>query len=212
MNPSLDQVAAFVRQHTHDLRNDLTGIELDAVLLTSVFPDGEGPEIVNRMRTQIRKMASGLQCLAANFTDSKLVRVPVAACELFRLLEIHTLPNGPEISWTNSLDNSRVNVDVNSVARVFKELLANAVKFGDGSPLAVNAAVGAGNVVFSLLESKAQAVVPEGWGRTPFASIKRGSYGLGLWKADRIVQANGGSASRTCRDGKLITTLSFPVV
>ena len=211
MSPSLPQIAAFVRQHSHDLRNDLTGIELEAVLLTSIFPEGEAAEIVRRLRAQIRKVAADLQALAAHFAEPKPARTLIAARELFRMWEKQSEPAGPNISWTESLGDTRVNVDAASLAGVFRELLTNAVKFGDGSPLAISAAADAGQAIFSLQEPKAKPVDPAAWGQIPFISTKRSSYGLGLWEADRIVQANGGSVARACQNGQLITTLSFPV-
>jgi len=209
MNPSLPQVAAFIRQYTHDLRNDLTGIELEAVLLTSVFPEGEGAVIVSRLRAQIRKVVTDLKDLSAHFVEPKPVRTPLAARELFRMWK-QTAPDGSQILWTESLGDTRVNVDATSLAGVFKELLANAVEFGDGAPLAVTAAADAGQAVFSLREPKAKPVDPDAWGCVPFVSTRRGSYGLGLWDADRVVQANGGSVGRVYEDGHLVTTLSFP--
>src|SRR5712672_3481864 len=85
MNPSLPQVAAFIRQYTHDLRNDLTGIELEAVLLTSVFPDGEAAVIVSRLRAQMHKVVADLKELAAHFVEPKPVRTLLPARELFRI-------------------------------------------------------------------------------------------------------------------------------
>ena len=211
MNPSLTQVAAFVRQHSHDLRNDLTAIELDAVLLASVFPSGEAAEIVDRLRTQIRKMAAGLQDLAAHFAETKTARISMPVHELFGVLKNQAMADGAELTWQESVGDSRVNVDANSLAKAFRELLANAVKFGDGSRLTVTAAVESEHAVFSLHEPKANPVNPDMWGSVPFAAVKRGSYGLGLWEANRIVAANGGAMARTYKDGNLITILTFPV-
>ncbi len=210
MNASLAQTAAFVRQLTHDLRNDLGGIELEAALLATVVPEGEASEIIARLRSEVHKVAAGLQRLAGRFAEPRPNRMPFPARKLVELLKRQFEMHKPRILWTEALGEESMEVDAMSLIGVFQELLTNAAKFGDGSPVSLVAAVEDGKVVFSLLEQKQAAVDPSEWGRRPFASARRESYGLGLWEADRVVKANGGAVARRFKDGSLATLLSFP--
>jgi hypothetical protein len=48
----------------------------------------------------------------------------------------------------------------------------------------------------------------------PFSSSRRDHYGLGLWEARRLVEANNGRIAHEFKPGEnqhLLTTLSFPV-
>jgi len=80
---SLPQLAQFIRQHTHDLCNELNGLDLEATLLADFVPSGEAAESVTRIHGQIRRLAAELRGLSAKFIEAKPTRALYAARELF---------------------------------------------------------------------------------------------------------------------------------
>jgi len=215
-NLNLSHLAQFLRQHTHDVCNDLNGLDLEAVLLADLAPGREAGESVARIRGQIRQLAADLRGLSAKFIDPKPTRALYAARELFLIWQdqLATLDPAPTAQWSDASGTEQVNVDAGNLAHVFLELLANAQAFGTGAPVLAAARVEDTRAIFELREPKDAPVDPATWGNAPFASMRHGHYGLGLWAAQRTIAANGGEVRRHfAQDAmELITTLLFPVV
>jgi light-regulated signal transduction histidine kinase (bacteriophytochrome) len=207
-------LAAFVRQHTHDLRNELNGLDLEAALLADIVSDPEAAESVGRIRAEIRKLAANLRTLATKFAEPHPTFVRLAARELFLIWQDQQngLQTAPEVSWRDGLADEHVNVDPGAVAIAFRELLANACSFGVGERLRAAARVQGDDVCFELREPKQQAIEPERWGHSPFVSTRRGGYGLGLCEVLRTVEASGGRIAWTfdAEAKELVTTIAFP--
>ncbi len=188
------RVAGFVRQHTHDVRNGLNSLDLETTLLNELVTDGEATASVERIQKQLRALASQLRSLAALFQDPQLVAAPIAARVLLQIWrEKHAaLKDVLEVQWVDELGDEHVNVDVTMMATVFRELLTNATDFSTGDPVTVTARAANGEVVFELREPKTEALDTSTWGQ-PLSTTRRGGYGLGLWTARRMMQANGAS-------------------
>jgi signal transduction histidine kinase len=213
---SLQKLALFIRQHTHDLRNELNGLELEATLLADIVPGGEAAECVVRIRGQIRRVAADMHRLAAKFIGPRPTRAHYAARDLFLIWQdqLAALDPAPVVQWGEAPGTGQVNVDAAELAEVFRELLANAQRFGTGAPLSAAARVEDRQIVFELREPKDAPLETAGWGSAPFASIMRhGHYGLGLWDAQRTIVANGGEVqTRFAQETmELSTTLLFPI-
>ena len=213
---SLPRLAQFIRQHTHDVCNDLNGLDLEATLLSELVPSGEAAESVTRIHGQIRRLAADLRGLSAKFIEPKPTRALYAARELFLIWQDQpaALDPPPDVQWSDTIGTEQVNVDAAELADVFRELLANAQHFGTGAPLSAAARVEDRQIIFELREPKDAPLETGSWGSAPFASMRHGHYGLGLWTAQRTIAANGGEVRRRfVQDGmELITTLLFPVV
>ena len=212
---SWSHLAQFIRRHTHDVRNDLNGLDLEAALLADLVPDGEAGESVARIRAQIRRLAGDMRTLAAKFADPQPTRALYDARELFLIWQDQpaALDPAPAAQWSDAPGAEQVNVDATALANVFRELLANAQAFGTGAPLHAAARVENRQVIFELREPKDAPVETAGWGRAPFASMRHGHYGLGLWEAQRTIAANGGETRRRFAPDamELSTTLRFPI-
>ena len=212
---SLAQLTKFLRQHMHDVCNDLNGLDLETVLLTDFAPASEARESIARIRAQIRRLAADLRAVSAKFVEPKPIRAPYAARELFLIWQdqLATIVPEPTVRWSDALGTEQVNVDASALAVVFRELLANAQAFGTGEPLLATALMEDGHVAFDLREPKDTPLDPANWGGAPFASVRHGHYGLGLWAAQRTITANGGEVRRRfAQDAmELITTLVFPI-
>jgi hypothetical protein len=205
------RVAAFVRQHAHDVRNRLNALELESALLTELVADPEARACVDRIRAQLRETAADLKVLAEYFAPPEPERMPFAAADLFATWQEHAVRLGVGVEWSGGFGGENVEVDPNMLSGVLEEWLLNAGRFGAGQACAGRGAIEEGQVVFELREPLAAAVDPSPWGRTPFQSVERGHYGLGLWSADRAAVANGGTITREVQDGALVTRLALPL-
>jgi signal transduction histidine kinase len=206
------RVATFVRQHTHDVRNQLNGLDLEAALLNEIISDPEAVETVKRIRNQLRTVAADLRALAARFVDPKPTAARLAASELFAIWQEQAARVGLNVTWSSSLLDEELMVDAAMVAGVLEELLANAKKFGRGEVLAGSAEASGGRATFELREPGKTPDDPATWGCEPFVSTTRSSYGLGLWQAGRAITAHGGAIEREMNDDSvLVTRLTLPV-
>ncbi len=215
MNPPWTLVAQFLRQHSHDVCNDLNGLDLEAVLLGEYVTETDGTESITRIRSQIRRLATDLRRLAAKFVEPKPVCALYPASELFLIWQEQpaALDPAPTVFWRDESGTAAVNVDASELAQVFRELLENAQTHGTGAPLSATVTVTDRRVVFELHEPKSAPLDPAGWGSQPFGVMRRGHYGLGLWETHRLVQASGGEITRRFVPDptELITALSFPL-
>jgi signal transduction histidine kinase len=208
------RVAEFVRQHVHDLRNFLNSIDLEVGLLQELAQDDGAQASAERVHKQVHGLADRLRSLSLVFRDAEPLRATVAARELLLgwRQQQATLPDAPQVQWKDELDDAKVNVDVEMMASVVRELLANAAAFSQGGPPGVAVRRRDHAVILELREPKAEALDPSAWAR-PFSAVRAGHYGLGLWSAHRLAQANGATLEQhySPDDRQLITRLSLPV-
>jgi signal transduction histidine kinase len=204
------RVAAFVRQHTHDVRNALNSLDLETAILEEFVHEDEGHASLDRVRRQIRALAEQLRSLSALFQDLEPISAPIAARELFLIWqEKHAaLAHAPAVRWIEEIRDERVSVDVEMMATVFGELLINAAAFPASEPAIAAARPQGDGVVFELIEAQKVGLDTSKWGE-PFSTTRRGGYGLGLWAAKRLAEANGAVLSRRYvpEEGKLTTQL-----
>jgi signal transduction histidine kinase len=208
------RLATFVRQHTHDVRNHLNGLDLEASLLSDLVTSADAKASVERMRRQIRNFANEMRTLSSKFSEPVPGRALVPASMLFLIWQDQAanLDPKPEVEWSQNVGEAKITIDPDAIARAFRELLANAAYFGKGQSLSADATAKEGRVSFTLREPKEESVDPTGWGQAPLTSTRRGGYGLGLWNLSRSVAASQGTVQRKFDSGKkqLVTTLSFP--
>ena len=207
--------AAFVRLHTHDVRNALNSLELETAFLREIVADGEGRDCVARLREQLRALGVQMRELSSLLQQPKSFLTPFAVRDLFLIWkEQHAdLPKPIEVQWVDEPGSEQVNVDAGMMASVFRELLENAAAFSEGGTATASARREGDEVIFELREPKAGALDPSAWGE-PLVTTRRGGYGLGLWSARRILDAN--HARITQRhvpdEGALVTRIFLPVL
>lgn len=209
------RVTAFMRRHMHDVRNGLNSLDLEMEFLSELTPEGEASDSVGRMRRQLRTVAQQLRTLATQFQDPSPVSVKIPAGVLLKIWrEKHAaLTPAPEIRWVDELKDEQVNVDVEMMATVFRELLTNATVHSPAGPLTITAQTRGGDAVFELREPKQSEMDVSSWGE-PFYSTRRDRYGLGLWTARRLMEASGVVFKQhyVPDDGCLVTELRLPMV
>ena len=211
-------VTSFIRQLTHDVRNDLNVLGLESMLLEDTIAQGKATvadlapmrATLNDAENRLRQLTGKLQQLAPEFS-------PTRAEDLLEQVRITAERAGllsADDKWTFDAQNIVIEADVNLLTDAILEVVRNAfyvprepsritlVTTGDGLHLHIR-----------ILEPMAQLPLGlQAWGVTPLAHGRRGGYGLGLNYAMRIVEAHGGFLKRTFHDEKvtLETLISIP--
>jgi signal transduction histidine kinase len=195
------RIAAFVRQVTHDVRNNLNSLDLQAAYATELITDPEAAAEVKRLRGIIQTSAKQLQALSANFQNSTPHPVTYQADILIEDLRERLAKAFPEtaadVTWTIELAVEQVEVDVEMFFGAMLELIRNAFQFrGNGAKVEVSVGAEEGEFVIEICEkTPAPATPPEHWGEEPFVSSRRSGYGLGLFRVRRSVAAHHGTLS-----------------
>jgi signal transduction histidine kinase len=195
---------------SHDLRGPLhsLSLHLDA-MLTRVSHDG--PRAVDRAPLEsARRAVDTMKRMVADLLDvSKLDsgHFPMEACEhnIASLVgeSIESFSSGlldKSIAIDLSLDGNchRAIVDKDRMLQVFSNLLENAIRFTpEGGVISVRIAAGLNSCLISVADSGA-GIPPEQIARVfdrywQAEGKGRGTAGLGLYIAQRIVEAHGGT-------------------
>lgn len=215
MNESLiptSPLSAFLRRHTHDMRNDLNALELELALLKELSPEGEAQECVARMSRQARLIAERMKALSARFQDPLPFASILPAHALFVIWQERCEDHRerPDVRWDEQLGDQNVEVDAGMMAAVFNELLCNAASFCRG-PITVSARPEGTAVFFEMREPQEVPLDTQLWGR-PFYTTRTGHDGLGLWTARRMIAANQAEIAQRYlpEDSVLLTRITIP--
>jgi two-component system, OmpR family, sensor histidine kinase BaeS len=188
----------FIRQLSHDLRNDLNAIELQSAYLSELATDEELKSEIKRLREIISRLAASLQGLSRLVGDVTPNRIAYPAADFIEDFRSHIERDLPkesaEISWDVHVGDAILNIDPQLLQETFAELVANAFRHDRGQgPLIATAKLENNAFLFALQEPKTRfGSSLENWGREPLRSIGHRHYGLGLNRARAIVEAHGG--------------------
>lgn len=196
----LSRLGSFIRLVTHDVRNGLNAIDLEAALISELVSDAEVLAEVKRLRGMVTGITKNLQTLSSRFAE---VRLNPLACPVRDFMEVcrervaKNLPeHAGEIVWKIEGETALVEMDFELLIAALLEILQNAFQFRGASaaPVEFHARPAADGFVFEIRAplAAAPAAPPESWGAEPLVSTRRGGYGLGLFHARRIVAALGG--------------------
>ena len=209
----------FIRQLSHDLRNDLNAIELQSTYLGELEKNEEFKNETKRLREMVSGLASTLQRLSRAVGEVKPNLIPYQATDFMHDLRGKIDRDFPkesrEISWDIQLGDAMLNVDPQFCEEAFTELFANAFRHDRGKgPLVARAKIDDKGFLFILREPKARFDLPtQNWGREPLRKISLRHYGLGLNRVRAIVEAHGGelNAQYDPKVSALTTTLRLPL-
>ncbi|MGI9114193.1 MAG: hypothetical protein DLM52_11875 [Chthoniobacterales bacterium] len=184
----------FVRQLSHDLRNQLNAAELQAALIGELTRDPElKPELL-RLRELVSKLGTTLQTLTVAVAPPRPTLLSYATRDLVADLQQTITRDFPEASkrvqWGLSGDDAMLNIDPGLVSWAVRELFDNAFRHGKGE-ITAEARSDDGQFIFELREPKNEAVNPDAW-RELLGQVQHGHYGFGLRRARAIVAAHGG--------------------
>ncbi len=218
-NPSipLDRVSRFVRQLTHDVRNGLSAIDLEAAFIAELVSDPEASEEIRKLRGMVASNAKMLRELSQNFQPITLHEMPWMAATFFdelhaRLAKQFSGENRLEVE--SRLGPEQAEIDLEQMVVAMTAIVTNAFQLRqDGEPLRLSGKIEEGNFVMELREPKTvlNGIPPEEWGLEPLNGSRPGGYGLGLYRARRIIEAHGGMVERRHEGGELITRVVLPL-
>ena len=187
--------ARFVRQLSHDLRNQLNAIELQAALTNELTEDPELKPEVARLRELVAKLGTTLQQLSTTVAPPCPTCLRYSVKDLLEDLEKKIAQDFPEqanrVKWEVLSGEANLDIDPQLIGWVFRELFDNAFRYDSGGNFTLRGRGENDRFTFELREQKNEAVASEKW--TDLLSvIKHGHYGLGLKRARAIVDAHGG--------------------
>jgi K+-sensing histidine kinase KdpD len=209
----------FVRQLSHDLRNDLNAIELQSAYIGELTQDQELTNEIKRLREVVSALNSTLQLLsrAVGEVAPNLIAYPAAEflADMRTQIERNFAKENHEITWDVQLQDGMLTIDPQLLQQVFVELFANAFLHDRGKgAMVARARISDGRFVFSLHEPKARfSSDTQNWGREPFRNIRQRHYGLGLNRIRAIIEAHGGElqAQFDPKAATLVSTVALPM-
>ena len=209
----------FIRQLSHDLRNDLNAIELQSAYIGELTQDQELTSEIKRLREVVTGMNSTLQLLSRAVGEIAPNVVTYPAGEFLADMRIQIERNfskeNHEITWDMQLQDATLNIDPQLFQEVFVELFANAFQHDRGKgALVARARITDGRFLFTLHEPKAVfSSDTQNWGREPLRNIRQRHYGLGLNRVRAIIEAHGGElqVQYDPKAATLVSTVALPV-
>ncbi|HEY2680800.1 MAG TPA: hypothetical protein VGI59_05710 [Candidatus Udaeobacter sp.] len=209
----------FVRQLSHDLRNDLNAIELQSAYIGELTQDQELTSEIKRLREVVSGMNSTLQLLsrAVGQVAPNLVTYPAVEflADMRTQIERNFSKENQQVTWDVQLQDGMLNIDPQLFQEVFVELFVNALQHNrDNGGLVARATMSNGKFMFSLQEPKAVfSSDTQNWGREPLRNIRQRHYGLGLNRVRAIIEAHGGEfqAQHDPKAATLISTMTLPM-
>jgi K+-sensing histidine kinase KdpD len=216
---SWPDIVKFVRQLSHDIRNNLNAVELQSAYLAELATDTEMKEEVQRLRQMVSEVGSGLQRLTAGLSQVNATPISYQAGDFMEDLQKKVEKELPEqaskIKWDVQLKKGSLEVDPQFAQQALLELFANAFQHEKNiSSIAVKAHSENDRFIFELHEPKTNFQLrTENWGREPFRNVSQGHYGLGLNRVRSIVEAHGGElrAEFDRKSSTLKTTVTLPL-
>lgn len=215
----LEQVAGMVRLLSHDVRNGLNSMDLQAAYLAELAQTPELSEELKRLRGMIMNTAKMLQSFSSRFWIGSPNCITYSAkifVEDFRDRLARTLPEqAPKIAWQVGLEEQSISVDIEMLFGGLSEYFKNAFHFAEpDAQVTAHVAADTQNFHLELRETKtAVASDPATWGSEPLVSTRRGGYGLGLFHARQVLAAH--HAELFCqhdpRASLLTTRISLPL-
>ncbi len=204
---------------THDIRNGLNALELQLTFLGEISDDPEAKAEVKRMRGSVAEITRQLQAVRTStgapsphpFTYPSADFVE----DVRERFERQQADVSPRVRWEVEPGVASVAVDPELSMTALLELLANALHHAvKDSAVLVRAAGGAAGLTLTIQQSLATPPddPPEDWGRTPLSSSRRNGYGLGVFRARRIIESQGGSLQFAYDAAKqsLATVMTLP--
>lgn len=217
----MDRVSQFARQITHDVRNGLNAIDLQAAFLAEIAGNEEVKSETQTLRGMVRDTTKMLQVLSKKFQEPSVEIIDCPADILMESLESRMGPLFPKqkekIAWVNEAGETAVHADVESLTDTLSELLHNAFAFASGAgSVEVRGRREGERFLLEVVESDVAAPAndPATWGQHPLETTRRGGFGLGLFKARASLAAQGGTLSHSyhATSRQLVSQVSLPVV
>jgi len=216
---AVPRLVHFVRQVTHDVRNGLNAIDLQAAFIAEIAGEGEVAEELGKLRRMVTHVTHGMQELSGRFGELRptVMMYPVEEFMqgLKEAVEKEFETQAKRIVWEVKLGDEEMEMDYQLLQNVLLELISNAIFFREGDQaIHCTAWSEKGTVHFEVRQTKAQPVTDaDQWGRQPLVSSRRGGYGLGLFYVRRVLDVLGGGfePGYDAKTGELKVRFCLPV-
>jgi K+-sensing histidine kinase KdpD len=192
------RMAQFLRLLAHDVRNDLNAVDLLTAYIRDIAAEPGVRGELDQLRTAIRYGSERMQRLSRAFQNPEPDKFPIPVrvlVENFQMNLAQASPQGFErIRWREIPEEGVLSVDATLLEEVLNELVENALAFSaEDAGLEFGVEVAGCGVCFVVEQPAGHALCGDAkeWGRQPFVSTRRGHYGLGLYRARRLVEALG---------------------
>jgi signal transduction histidine kinase len=215
---SVDLVDAFLRQLSHDVRNDLNAMHLLISYAEDLGAGENAGAALEQLHGAVRYGSQRMVRVSKAFQIPTPDRIAYPVDLLFEDLRDRLSVEHPELSgrlqWAFSGSPCHALLDPVLALEVMTELLQNAAAFSPpDEPVRVEAE-GGGEGAFWRIEQVAP-LPPKGmqeWGMRPLESSRRAHYGLGLFRARRVLGALGAGLTFEHDSGRgvLLSEVYFP--
>src|SRR5207248_2648615 len=191
-------VVKFVRQLSHDIRNNLNAVELQSAYLAELAKEGEMKGEIQRLREMTSQIGTSLQRVTAGLNQANPNPIPYPATDFVEDLKQKLTKEFPEnaakVTWDVQLKDAPLQLDPQLVQQAFLEIFGNAFHHERNiKSITAKAYIDKNRFVFELREPKARfELSTENWGREPLRNVSQGHYGLGLNRTRSIAEAHGG--------------------
>lgn len=212
-------IVKFIRQLSHDIRNNLNAVELQSAFLSELAQDDEMKNEVQRLRGMISEIGSSLQRLTAGLSQNAPNVIDYGAADFVedvkKKIDKDFGENATKVSWDVQLKNEMLQIDPQQAQQALLELFSNAFQHERNvTAISAKAYIENKRFVLELREPKTKfELSTSNWGREPLRNVSQGHYGMGLNRARGIAEALGGELSAEYDRGgaTLITKFSLPV-
>src|SRR6184192_1695151 len=211
-------VVKFVRQLSHDIRNNLNAVELQSAYLAELAEETEMKNEIQRLREMVSEVGANLQGLTAGLSQVSRIPISYPAADfiedLKQKLAKDFADNAAKVTWDMQLKDATLQIDPQLAQQAFLELFSNAFQHERNiKTISAKAYLDKDRFVFELREPKVRfELSTENWGREPLRNVSQGHYGLGLNRTRSVAEAHSGDfrAEHDQKTSMLITTLRLP--
>lgn len=190
------RVTAIVRRHTHDVRNYINSLDLEASLLEELITDPDAITSVKRMRAQLSQLEATVRELSVKFTEAR--PVALTAGDLLHMWKRQVAAvedDSQPVKWVAPEESKVIMIDPGIIVTVLRELLVGARKRSSSRGLTAGVKTSADAVTAELIEP-AQAVFVEDE----------------IEELRRVITNNGGTLEQSHdAAGAWVTKIAFPV-
>lgn len=210
-------VERFVRTLCHDWRNILNGIDLHLAAVGQADTPEDFDAETRLARAMVRESVQRTHRVSAALSEPQVAPIAYPAAHFVEDLQARLRKlerySDARFTWkTGSLDGD-LQVDFDAMADAAAEIFENALLFSRTDTfIEVWAATEKNEFVLRLIQPQPAPVTdPENWGRLPFISSKRGHYGVGLYRARRLIAAHSGALNIEFHSEQLICSIRLPL-